>query len=74
MWLRSRSRPLKTTKNQRFSGVFRGCYKGPKAKTGLSKSRKTKKITLHKKLSFTLRISSVNVTKSEGNSGFGHIC
>ena len=30
--------------------------------------------TLHKKTSlFTLRISAVNVTKSTGNSGFGHI-
>ena len=29
--------------------------------------------TLHKKWSFPLRISSVNVTKSEGNCGFGHI-
>ena len=30
-------------------------------------------ITLHKKWSFPLRISSVNVTKSAGNCGFGHI-
>ena len=29
--------------------------------------------TLHKKWSFSLRTSSVNVTKSEGNWGFGHI-
>ena len=29
--------------------------------------------TLHKKWSFLLRISSVNVTKSAGNCGFGHI-
>ena len=29
--------------------------------------------TLHKKWSFPLRISSVNVTKSAGNSGYGHI-
>ena len=28
---------------------------------------------LHKKSSFPLRISSVNVTKSAGNCGFGHI-
>ena len=28
---------------------------------------------LHKKISFPLRISSVNVTKSAGNCGFGHI-
>ena len=28
---------------------------------------------LHKKWSFPLRISSVNVTKSAGNCGFGHI-
>ena len=28
---------------------------------------------LHKKWSFPLRISSVNVTKSVGNCGFGHI-
>ena len=30
-------------------------------------------VTLHKKWSFPLRISSVNVTKSAGNCGFGHI-
>ena len=30
--------------------------------------------TLQKKWSFTVRISSVNVTKSAGNCGFGHIC
>ena len=29
--------------------------------------------TLHKKWSFPLKISSVNVTKSAGNCGFGHI-
>ena len=29
--------------------------------------------THHEKLSFPLRISSVNVTKSAGYSGFGHI-
>ena len=29
--------------------------------------------TLHKKRSFPLRISSVNVTKSGGSCGFGHI-
>ena len=29
--------------------------------------------TLHKKWNFPLRISSVNVTKSAGNCGFGHI-
>ena len=29
--------------------------------------------TLHKKWSFPLRISSVNVTKPIGNCGFGHI-
>ena len=28
--------------------------------------------SLHKKLSFPLRISSVNMTKSTGNCGFGH--
>ena len=32
-----------------------------------------RQVTLHKKLSFALRISSVNVTKSAGNCGFGHI-
>ena len=31
------------------------------------------KRSLHKKWSFRLRISSVNVTKCEGNCGFGHI-
>ena len=30
-------------------------------------------LALHKKWSFPLRISSVNVTKSAGNCGFGHI-
>ena len=30
-------------------------------------------LSLHKKSSFPLRISSVNVTKSAGNCGFGHI-
>ena len=30
--------------------------------------------SLHKKWSFPLRISSVNVTKFAGNCGFGHIC
>ena len=29
---------------------------------------------LHKKWSFPLRISPVNVTKSTGNCGFGHTC
>ena len=29
--------------------------------------------TLHKKWSFPLMVSSVNVTKSAGNCGFGHI-
>ena len=29
--------------------------------------------SLHKKWSFQLRISSVNITKSAGNCGFGHI-
>ena len=36
-----------------------------KREQGLSK--------LHKKLTFPIRISSVNVTKSTGNCGFGHI-
>ena len=31
------------------------------------------KIALHRKWSFPLRISSVNVTKSAGSCGFGHI-
>ena len=31
------------------------------------------KQTLHKKLSFPLRISSINVTKSAVSCGFGHI-
>ena len=31
------------------------------------------KKSLQKKLSFPLRISSVNVTKSAGKCGFGHI-
>ena len=30
-------------------------------------------LTLHRKCSFPLRLSSVNVTKSAGNCGFGHI-
>ena len=32
-----------------------------------------KQVLLHKKWIFPLRISSVNVTKSAGNCGFGHI-
>ena len=31
------------------------------------------KISMHKKWSFSLRVSSVNVTKSAGNCGFSHI-
>ena len=31
------------------------------------------KLSLHKK-KFPLRIYSINVTKSAGNCGFGHIC
>ena len=31
------------------------------------------KFTLHKKCSFSIRISSVNVTKSAGSCGFDHI-
>ena len=31
-----------------------------------------KKQALHKKIKFSLRISSVDVTKSAENSGFGH--
>ena len=34
---------------------------------------KIKQKPLHKKWSFPLRISSVNVTKSAGDWGFGHI-
>ena len=34
---------------------------------------KTNYISLYKKWSFPLRIASVNVTKSAGNCGFGHI-
>ena len=33
----------------------------------------TSGLPLHKKRSFSLRISSVNMTESVGNSGFGHI-
>ena len=33
----------------------------------------THHLTLHKKWRFPLRISSVNLTKSAGNCGFGHI-
>ena len=40
----------------------------------LASSKQLKKyISLHKKPRFPLRISSVNVTKSAGNCGFGHI-
>ena len=42
-------------------------------KTLLSKNGATWRLTLHKKLNFPLRISSVNVTKSTGKCGFGHI-
>ena len=31
-------------------------------------------ISLHKNEGFPLKISSVNVTRSAGNCGFGHIC
>ena len=43
-----------------------------KKRMALIKISKTRK-ALHKKLSFPLRISLVNVTKSAGNCGFGHI-
>ena len=33
----------------------------------------TAPLSLHKKLSFALTISSVNVTRYAGNCGFGHI-
>ena len=36
-------------------------------------SFKTPYLPLHKKIIFVLRISSVNVTKSAGRCGFGHI-
>ena len=36
-------------------------------------SNKSQALTLHKKQSFSLWISLVNVTKSGENSGFGHI-
>ena len=42
---------------------------GTKCKHGYYK----KIVALHKKLSFPLKISSVNVTQSAGNCGFGHI-
>ena len=35
--------------------------------------RKSEKNPLHKKRSFPLRISLVNVSKSAGNCGFAHI-
>ena len=41
-------------------------------KQSVSTSRNVE-FALHKKSSFTWRISSVNVTKSAGNCGFGHI-
>ena len=34
----------------------------------------SQQLLLYKKLSFPFRISSVSVTKSAGNCGFGHIC
>ena len=33
----------------------------------------SEKVTMHKKGSFPLRISSVNLTRSVDNCGFGHI-
>ena len=39
----------------------------------MSKSQCKSTQTLHKKWSFPLRISLVNVIKSTGNCGFGHI-
>ena len=43
------------------------------SKTYMHRVTKALVLTLYKKWSFPLRISSVNVTKSAGNCGFGHI-
>ena len=65
-----RTPPLSTSKSKLFRTYI--CY------ILFSKPFKVLKCfflqqTLHKKWSFPLRISSVNVTKSAGNWGFGHI-
>ena len=44
-----------------------------KISEGENKVKANVSITLHKKWSYQLRISSVNVTKSAVSYGFGHI-
>ena len=44
-----------------------------RAGTFLTLNKQVKNMTLHKKWSFPFGISPVNVTKSAGNCGFGHI-
>ena len=57
------------------AGTFRSCYNALTHWAIFSKSRSlNSELSLHRKLNFSLRISSVNLTKSTGNSGFGHIC
>ena len=65
--------PLKTSKNQKFSDVFRGnrnktAWNGFNCLLVFCKS-----LTLHKKLRFPLKISSGNGTKSAVSCGLGHI-
>ena len=55
----SRLLPLDVVINKPFKNYFR--------------ELEEKSLALRKKCSFSLRISSVNVTKFAGNRGFGHI-
>ena len=62
------SYPLKTIEKFWFSGVFRRYKMGT-----LARNRLILVYTLGKKLSFLLRISLANVTKSAVSCGFNHI-
>ena len=60
--------------SSRLSNPRTTCILGPIKNLNLVTFASMKKVkTLHKKISFLLRISSVNVTKSAGNYEFGHI-
>ena len=58
-----------------FAKILRNVWKSVQAKIYFAKINLSNlnKLTLYKKWSFPLRISSVNLTKSAGNCGFGHI-
>ena len=60
--------------SSRLSNPRTTCILDPIKNLNLVTFASMKKVkTLHKKISFLLRISSVNVTKSAGNYEFGHI-